>query len=48
MGHEAVGEVVAVGSAVTKFKVGDMAISSFSLSCGKFPITQVGIHCTDQ
>jgi len=35
MGHEAVGDVVALGEDVEGFKVGDMVISPFSLSCGK-------------
>ncbi|ORY33415.1 putative alcohol dehydrogenase [Naematelia encephala] len=34
MGHEAVGEVVEVGSGVTKWHKGDIVISPFSLSCG--------------
>ena len=35
MGHEALGEVVAVGKAVTKFNIGDLALAPFSLSCGE-------------
>ncbi|WVR04915.1 hypothetical protein IAU60_001927 [Kwoniella sp. DSM 27419] len=33
LGHEVCGEVVEVGSAVTKFKVGDIVVSPFSSSC---------------
>ena len=37
-GHEMVGEVIAVGSAATKFKVGDLAgIGVMAYSCGKCP-----------
>ncbi|MEM0926284.1 MAG: alcohol dehydrogenase catalytic domain-containing protein, partial [Planctomycetota bacterium] len=34
MGHEFVGHVVEVGSAVTKFRVGDRVCSPFTTSCG--------------
>ena len=35
LGHEPMGEVVEVGSAVTKFKVGDRAVVPFTISCGE-------------
>lgn len=35
MGHEAVGEIVALGKGVKGFDVGDMVIAPFSLSCGE-------------
>ncbi|ASN82729.1 zinc-dependent alcohol dehydrogenase [Deinococcus ficus] len=35
LGHEFMGEVVDVGSAVTKIKVGDRVIVPFPISCGK-------------
>ena len=35
MGHEAVGEVVEIGSAVTRFKPGDLVLSTFHTSCGE-------------
>ncbi|OCF31448.1 hypothetical protein I316_06850 [Kwoniella heveanensis BCC8398] len=34
LGHEVVGEIVEIGAAVQKFKVGDVVASPFSLSCG--------------
>src|SRR5262249_34838207 len=34
LGHEAVTEVVAVGSSVTTCKPGDLALPSFQVSCG--------------
>lgn len=34
MGHEFVGEIVDVGSEVTKFKVGDRVVGSFLVVCG--------------
>lgn len=37
MGHEAVGEVVALGEGVKGFRLGDLVISPFSLSCGMSP-----------
>jgi threonine dehydrogenase-like Zn-dependent dehydrogenase len=36
IGHEAFGEVVAVGAGVTTYKVGDLVCSPFSTSCGEF------------
>src|ERR1700761_6585773 len=35
LGHEPMGEVVEVGSAVQKFKVGDRAVVPFTISCGE-------------
>ncbi|MEM9412382.1 MAG: alcohol dehydrogenase catalytic domain-containing protein [Planctomycetota bacterium] len=35
MGHEVVGEVVAIGNDVRNFSVGDMVFTPFSTSCGK-------------
>jgi threonine dehydrogenase-like Zn-dependent dehydrogenase len=34
LGHEPMGEVVEVGSAITKFKVGDRVVVPFTISCG--------------
>jgi len=36
LGHELVGRVVAKGKSVSKFNIGDIVASPFSLSCGKF------------
>lgn len=35
LGHEFMGVVQEVGSAVTKFKKGDRAVASFELGCGQ-------------
>jgi threonine dehydrogenase-like Zn-dependent dehydrogenase len=35
LGHEPMGEVVEVGGAVKKFKVGDRAVVPFTISCGE-------------
>lgn len=35
LGHEFMGVVEEVGSAVTKFQKGDRAVASFELGCGK-------------
>jgi threonine dehydrogenase-like Zn-dependent dehydrogenase len=35
LGHEPMGEVVEVGSAVAKLKVGDRVVVPFTISCGK-------------
>ena len=43
MGHEVVGEVVAVGSDVNKLKVGDIAFAPFTTNCGKCYYCQSGL-----
>lgn len=35
MGHEFIGDVVAVGSAVENFKIGDDVLSTFTIQCGE-------------
>jgi threonine dehydrogenase-like Zn-dependent dehydrogenase len=35
LGHEIAGEIIQVGSAVTKFKVGDVVVAPFASSCGE-------------
>ncbi|RSH84927.1 uncharacterized protein EHS24_006474 [Apiotrichum porosum] len=35
LGHEVIGEVAEVGSAVKKFKPGDLVLAAFSTSCGE-------------
>ncbi|MFO0798688.1 MAG: zinc-dependent alcohol dehydrogenase [Gemmataceae bacterium] len=35
LGHEPLGEVVAVGAAVTKFKTGDRVVVPFDIACGE-------------
>lgn len=37
MGHEIVGEIIEIGTEVTKWKVGDLVASPFSTCCGKKP-----------
>lgn len=41
MGHEFMGEIVEVGSRVTRVKVGDRVVVPFTIACGKCE------HCTD-
>ena len=43
MGHEVVGEVVAVGGDVNKLKVGDVAFAPFTTSCGNCFYCQSGL-----
>jgi threonine dehydrogenase-like Zn-dependent dehydrogenase len=43
LGHEPMGEVVEVGSAVRKFKVGDRAVVPFTISCGECFFCQKGM-----
>lgn len=42
LGHEGVGIVDQVGAQITKFKVGDRVVASFSVACGSCQ------HCKDQ
>ncbi len=48
LGHEAVGEVHAVGAAVTAFKAGDRVLVSCITSCGKCEFCKKGMysHCS--
>jgi len=48
LGHEIVGEVVAVGSDVTRFSSGDRVTFPFSVSCGTCPMCSLGLtgHCS--
>lgn len=39
LGHEVIGEVAEVGSAVKKFKPGDLVLAAFSTSCGEYQLT---------
>jgi threonine dehydrogenase-like Zn-dependent dehydrogenase len=43
LGHEPMGEVVEVGSAVTKLKVGDRVVVPFTISCGECFFCQKGM-----
>jgi threonine dehydrogenase-like Zn-dependent dehydrogenase len=43
LGHEQMGEVVEVGSAVTKLKVGDRVVVPFTISCGVCFFCQKGM-----
>ncbi|AYA36514.1 glutathione-dependent formaldehyde dehydrogenase [Hymenobacter oligotrophus] len=43
-GHEFVGEVVEIGSEVTKLKVGDHVIVPFNISCGKCHFCKQGLY----
>ncbi len=47
LGHEIVGEVVAVGPAVSRFRVGDRVTFPFSVSCGTCRTCRMGLtgHC---
>src|SRR5688500_3855457 len=42
-GHEFIGEVVDIGSEVTKLKVGDMVMVPFNISCGKCHFCKQGL-----
>ena len=42
MGHEYVGTVVEVGSAVTTVRPGDFVVGSFCISCGECLICRTG------
>jgi threonine dehydrogenase-like Zn-dependent dehydrogenase len=35
MGHEVIGTIVAAGAGVKDFKVGDVVMAPFSVSCGE-------------
>jgi len=41
LGHEFMGEIVATGSAVTKFKTGDRVLVPFNIACGKCDFCRV-------
>ncbi len=43
MGHELAGEVVAAGSAVTRFRPGDLVVSPFTTSCGACFYCRLGL-----
>ena len=45
MGHEAVADVIAVGSAVTTLKVGDRVYVPFTTSCGHCAYCRMGLTC---
>ncbi|MDF2570717.1 MAG: alcohol dehydrogenase [Sporomusa sp.] len=49
IGHEVVGEVVEVGNAVTKVRVGDHVVMDPVVSCGECPACKAGRHnvCRD-
>ncbi|MEQ8414773.1 MAG: alcohol dehydrogenase family protein [Imperialibacter sp.] len=48
MGHEFVGEVVEIGSAVTGLKNGDRVVSPFTTSCGVCYFCKIGLTCRCQ
>jgi Zn-dependent alcohol dehydrogenase len=50
LGHEAAGEVIAVGEGVTGFAVGDHVVSSFIYMCGKCRFCSIGrpVLCVEQ
>lgn len=43
LGHEPMGEVVEVGSAITKLKIGDRVVIPFTISCGSCFFCQKGL-----
>jgi threonine dehydrogenase-like Zn-dependent dehydrogenase len=43
MGHELAGEVVEVGSGVTRFRAGDLVVSPFTTSCGSCFYCRLGL-----
>ncbi len=45
MGHEFIGEIVAIGKGVKQFKKGDRIISPFSTNCGQCYYCQIGLTC---
>ncbi|AUX78008.1 zinc-dependent alcohol dehydrogenase [Sinorhizobium fredii] len=44
IGHETMGEVVALGKAATKLKVGDRVVVPFTIACGECFFCQRGFH----
>jgi len=46
LGHEFMGEVVDVGSAVTKLTVGDRVVVPFNISCGQCFFCRKGLFST--
>ena len=46
LGHEFMGEIVATGPGVTKFKQGDRVLVPFNIACGKAPEHGAGIRHT--
>lgn len=45
MGHEFAGTVVAIGSTVTEFRIGDPVMSPFTTSCGNCFYCRQGLSC---
>ena len=45
MGHEFMGEVVAVGRSIKNFKTGDKVMSPFTTSCGECFYCSIGLTC---
>ena len=45
LGHEPMGEVVEVGSAIRKFGIGDRVVVPFTISCGECFFCQKGMFC---
>ncbi len=43
MGHEVVGEIVAMGKSVQNFKIGDSAFSPFTTNCGQCFYCEIGL-----
>jgi threonine dehydrogenase-like Zn-dependent dehydrogenase len=44
LGHETMGEVIEVGSAVTRLRVGDRVVIPFPIACGTCFMCQRGLH----
>lgn len=45
MGHEGAGSVIAIGSAVRNFKIGDRAFAPFTTNCGTCAYCRMGLTC---
>src|ERR1041385_7853178 len=45
MGHEFVGTVIEIGSAVKKFRIGSRVLSPFTSSCGECYYCCIGLTC---